>query len=118
MRFDYGAILSVVNDLLPQFGTDCTAVTTTNDYSPSNPTGETVEVVTHGKGVMDDIKAPFGEYTNPVESGDMLLICTPSLKLKTGSVATIDEQDWVVVDPRPIKPANLILAYQAHVRRA
>lgn len=118
MSFDYGAILSVVNDLLPQFGTDCTAVTTTNDYSPSNPTGETVEVVTHGKGVMGEIKAPFGEYANAIESGDMVLICSASLALQTGSVVSIGNANWRVVDPRPIKPANLVLAYQAHVRRA
>lgn len=118
MSFDYTPILTIVNDLLPTFGMPCTAETTSSEASPSNPTGEPTTVTTSGSAVLDEIKKPFGDFSNTIEIGDMVLVATASLELQTGSVVDLNGDKWRVIDPRPIKPANLLLGYQSHVRRA
>ena len=117
MKFDYDEIIELVDEILPEFGVDCTAIfEVEQEYDPE--TGLTrVKVETAGKGVLTNFKSYDSAQNNLIEAGDMQLLATESLKLEAGSIVHFEGEEWQVINPQPIKPANKIVMYKAHVRR-
>lgn len=117
MSFDYDEIVAIVDELIPEFGIPCSAqITIEGDYNPE--TGINGEIViTQGKCVLTQIKSVYGDYANLIEVGDQTALSTSSLELKTGSIMTIEGERYKVIEPKPIKPANKVILYKAHVRK-
>lgn len=117
MKFDYDEIIELVDEVLPEFGVNCTAILEVEqEYDPE--TGlTTVKVETAGKGVLTNFKSYDSAQNNLIEAGDMRLLATESLSLEVGSIVDISGEEWQVINPNPIKPANKVVMYKAHVRR-
>jgi len=117
MKFDYDEIIELVDEILPEFGVDCTATfETEQEYDPE--TGLTiVKVETAGKGVLTNFKSYDSAQNNLIEAGDMQLLATEGLKLEVGSIVHFEDEEWQVINPQPIKPGNKVVMYKAHVRR-
>lgn len=114
---NYEEIRTIVDDLLPEFGVSCTAITKTEgEYDPE--TGMTgSEKHTKGQCVVTNIDMRFGNQNNLIEVGDQTLLATASLGLEVGTVCTINDIKYQVIVPNPIKPASTIVMYKAHVRK-
>lgn len=114
---NYEEIRNIVDELLPEFGVVCTAVTKTDgDYVP----GVGViggEKETKGRVVITNIDMHFGNQNNLIEVGDQTLLATASLELEIGTICTVNDVKYQVIAPNPIKPASTIVMYKAHVRR-
>lgn len=117
MSFNYDEIVAIVDELIPEFGVECSAqVTIEGDYNPE--TGINGEIInTQGKCVLTEIKRAYGDYNNLIEVGDQTALSTASLGLKLGSIMTIKGEQYKVIDPKPIEPANTVIMYKAHVRK-
>ena len=117
MSFNYDEIVMIVDELIPEFGVNCSAETTIEgDYNPE--TGLNGEIIkTTGKCVLTEIKRVYGDYNNLIEVGDQTALSTQSLGLQLGSIMTIEGEEYKVIDPKPIKPASTVILYKAHVRK-
>lgn len=117
MKFDYDEIIELVDEILPEFGLDCTAtLEKPAEYDPE--TGLTTgSIESTGKGVLTNFNSYDSAQNNLIEAGDMRLLATESLLLEVGSIVDISGEEWQVINPNPIKPANKIVMYKAHVRR-
>lgn len=117
MTFDYDEILTIVNEVIPEFGVECSAVLEIEgDYDPE--TGmSSIRLETKGFAVISNFNLKDSDQNNLIEVGDKILLATPSLKLEKGSIVTINGGEWKVENPNPIQPASMIVLYKAHVRR-
>lgn len=114
---NYEEIQNIVNELLPEFGVACTAVTKVDsEYDPE--TGMTnSEKHTKGQVVITNIDMRFGSQNNLIEVGDQTLLATASLELEVGTVCTVNDVKYQVIASNSIKPASTIVMYKAHVRK-
>lgn len=114
---NYGEIQAIVDELLPEFGIGCTAITKTEgEYDPE--TGMTgSEKRTKGQCVVTNIDMRFGNQNNLIEVGDQVLLASASLELEVGTKVNVNDVNYLVIAPNPIKPANVIVMYKAHVRK-
>lgn len=117
MSFDYEGIKVIVQKVIPEFGIKCSAeITIDGDYNPD--TGINGEVIkTQGHCVLTEVKEIYGEYNNLIEVGDQTALSTSTLELKIGSIMLIDGERYEVINPAPVKPANKVVLYKAHVRK-
>lgn len=114
---NYDEIQAIVNELLPEFGVPCKAITEKiSDYVPGQ--GQDIEEVeTFGNVVITNIDMRFGNQNNLIEVGDQALLATASLALEVDSICIVDDVKYQVIAPNPIKPASTIMMYKAHVRK-
>lgn len=114
---NYEEIRNIVDQLLPEFGIDCTAITKIEGkYDPE--TGMSGgEKKTSGQVVVTNIDMRFGNQNNLIEVGDQTLLATASLELEVGTKVNVNGVNYLVIAPNPIKPANVIVMYKAHVRK-
>lgn len=50
-------------------------------------------------------------------AGDVRLTLTADAEIKIGDIVTIDEAKYRVVNPNPVKPADILICYKAQLRR-
>lgn len=118
--FDYDEIAEIADEILEEFGQECSAETTINhEWSPETGGGGSETVVTGGLCLFDNLSYGYKQSTPPnlIEAGDVMIIASASLDLKVGSVIICNGERWQVIDPRPVKPENVICVYEAHARR-
>ena len=119
--FDYQSLQLAANDVLAQFGQDCTVtVTGRREYDPETESVRTQTVTHRGKCV-------FGRLTEKhmamlggaalVQAGDVMLMATASCWLQNDAVLECNGERWQLVNTMPVKPAAVVLAYQAQARR-
>lgn len=117
MTFDYDEILTVINEVIPEFGVECSAVLESEgDYDPETGVSST-RLDTKGFAVITNFNLRDSDQNNLIEAGDKILLAMPSLKLEKGSIVTVNSEEWQVENPNPIQPASTIVLYKAHVRR-
>lgn len=114
---NYEEIRTIVDELLPEFGVGCTAITKTEgEYDPE--TGVTgSEKHTKGQCVITNIDMRFSNQNNLIEVGDQTLLATVSLELEVGTKVKVNDINYLVIAPNPIKPASTVVMYKAHVRK-
>lgn len=68
------------------------------------------------KGLVREIKARDidGEF---IQAGDKRGIFTAAIPIKQGYRIDVDGEAYIVVDPRPVKPTNTVVAYRPILRR-
>lgn len=114
---NYEEIQNIVNELLPEFGIACTAVTKIDgEYDPETGMSGS-EKKTSGQVVVTNIDMSFSNQNNLIEVGDQTLLATASLELEVGTICTVDDTKYQVIAPNPIKPASTVVMYKAHVRK-
>lgn len=117
MSFDYDEIIEIVDELLPEFGVECwSEVFIEGDYNPETGLNGT-KIETKGQCVLTDIRRIYGDYNNLIEVGDQTALASASLELKLGSIMHINNERYKVINPNPIKPADTVVLYKAHVRK-
>lgn len=114
---NYEEIRIIVDELLPELGVGCTAITKTEgEYDPE--TGMSGgEKKTAGKVVVTNIDMRFSNQNNLIEVGDQVLLASASLELEIGTKVSVNDVNYLVIAPNPIKPANVIVMYKAHARK-
>lgn len=125
--FDYAGLGVVAADVIADFGRDCTVTVSSSRYDVE--TSRTVQQTQSyvGKcvfgnlnekhiGIFNSLGSSRGE-SHLVQSGDMLVTATASCNLQTGCLLECGGEAWRVVSVMPIKPASVVVAYQAQARR-
>ena len=118
--FDYAGLEAVAADVIADFGRDCTVTVSSSRYDVE--TSRTVQQTQSYVG-----KCVFGNLNEKhimqlggahlVQAGDMLVTATASCNLQTGCLLECGGEAWRVVSVMPIKPAAVVVAYQAQARR-
>ncbi|HEI6925345.1 TPA: hypothetical protein SK275_004412, partial [Yersinia enterocolitica] len=49
--------------------------------------------------------------------GDIKLVATADVEIWVDDIVIIDEKQYRVIEPNPIKPANEVISYQLQLRR-
>ncbi|EGY53143.1 hypothetical protein [Neisseria shayeganii] len=126
--FDYAELEAVAADVLADFGRDCTVTVETEveyDVETGTVSGS---LKTHaGKcvfgsltekhiGIFNSMGASHGS-ANLVQMGDALVTATASCRLAVGALLECGDERWRIVNVLPIKPAAVVVAYQAHTRK-
>lgn len=118
MSYNYNPLAKTAERLLTKYGLDATAETesASDDFDPSNPSGADVKK-TKGKAIRDKLSYAYvSRFNNLIQEQDVMLLCSASLGLEDGSVVEFSGQSWQIIKANPIKPANTVLAYEAHAR--
>lgn len=118
MSYNYNPMAGTAKRLLAKYGLDAKSTTevASNDFDPSNPLGLHSKERT-GKAIRDKFSYSYvSRFNNLIQEQDVMLLCSADLELEEGSVVSFSGQDWLVIKPNPIKPADVVLAYEAHVR--
>jgi len=114
---NYQEIQNIVNELLPEFGIECTAtVRVKGQYDPKTGLSGS-EKITKGQAVITSIDMRYGGQNNLIEVGDQWLLATASLDLQVGSIVNIEGKKYQVISPNPIKMAKSVILYKAHIRK-
>lgn len=50
-------------------------------------------------------------------AGDIKLVATADVEIRVDDVVIVDEKEYRVVEPNPVKPANEVISYQPQLRR-
>lgn len=114
---NYQEIQNIVNELLPEFGIECTAtIKIAGKYDPKTGLSGT-EKTTNGQAIITNIDMRYSGQNNLIEVGDQWLLATASLDLQVGSMVHIDGKKYQVIAPNPIKMAKHTILYKAHIRK-
>lgn len=118
MSYNYKPLSQTAERLIAKFGLEATAETkgANNDFDPTNP-NVSQSVITKGKAVQGTLTQSYvSRYHNIIKEEDVMLLCSASLDLKEGSIITFNDKKWLIIKTNPIKPADTVLAYEAHAR--
>lgn len=53
-----------------------------------------------------------------IQSGDIRLVCTPTHDLKINDIVIVDDERYLVKEPNPVKPADILICYKPQLRKA
>lgn len=119
IRKNYTNTIAMAKRLIEKFGREIVFTLPAGKrgvYNPltSSPVG-IADIRVEGNGVMLDFTEYEKRDTNIIQ-GDKKIIFFSDSALKIGMIATIDNVEWEVVQPNPLKPANDLICYFAQVR--
>lgn len=53
-----------------------------------------------------------------IQSGDVQMVFSANVELKINDIVTIDGEKYLIKQPNPIKPADVLICYKAQLRKA
>lgn len=53
-----------------------------------------------------------------IQSGDIQMVFSAEVELKINDVVTIDGEKYLIKQPNPVKPADVLICYKAQLRKA
>lgn len=121
MAKDYTKLKNLADRLLEKYGTEITFTMPSlkrGNYNPATSRNVGVaDVVIKGVGVKLDFTINEKKNSSILE-GDKKIIFSSydGSELKNGMITTIDGIEYIVVDPGPLRPANITVVNFAQVR--
>ena len=53
-----------------------------------------------------------------IQSGDIQMVFSADTELAINDLVTIDGEKWLIKQPNPVKPADILICYKAQLRKA
>lgn len=53
-----------------------------------------------------------------IQSGDIKMLFSADTELAINDLVTIDGEKWLIKQPNPVKPADILICYKAQLRKA
>ena len=53
-----------------------------------------------------------------IQSGDIQMVFSADVELKINDIVTIDGEKYLIKQPNPVKPADVLICYKAQLRKA
>lgn len=53
-----------------------------------------------------------------IQSGDIQMVFSADIELKINDIVTIDGEKYLIKQPNPVKPADVLICYKAQLRKA
>ncbi|OCG24181.1 hypothetical protein A9G45_02680 [Gilliamella sp. HK2] len=53
-----------------------------------------------------------------IQSGDIQMIFAANIELKINDIVTVDDEKYLIKQPNPVKPADVLICYKAQLRKA
>ena len=53
-----------------------------------------------------------------IQSGDIQMVFSADNELNINDLVTIDGEKWLIKQPNPVKPADILICYKAQLRKA
>lgn len=53
-----------------------------------------------------------------IQSGDVQMVFSADVELKINDIVTIDGEKYMIKQPNPVKPADVLICYKAQLRKA
>ena len=53
-----------------------------------------------------------------IQSGDIQMVFSADVELKINDIVTIDGEEYLIKQPNPVKPADVLICYKAQLRKA
>lgn len=112
----YPRMKSLTDRLLPKYGAEYSvtrigATTVVNGKEVTEP-----DQIFSGTGVKTDYQ-PYEIDGSLIKTGDIRIVFQADPEIKIGDLVTVDGAQYRVVQPNPVKPADLTLCFKAQMRR-
>ena len=121
--FDYAELEATAATVIADFGQSCTVTIDSAGEYDIETGGVMSSSLTHqGQCVFGNLtEKHIGVFAgaggaNLIQAGDALVTASASCSLVAGALLECNGERWRVINVLPIKPAAVVVAYQAQVR--